>query len=66
MSHAKSNPQVLIRPQYLLVLMRLSLMRPAEDTPTYAALAAELALTASEVHGAVGRVLASQLALKDE
>lgn len=66
MSHAKSNPQLVLRPQDLLVLLRLSLVRPADDTPSYSALAAELALTASEVHGAVGRALASQLALKDE
>jgi len=66
MSHAKSNPQVVLRPQDLLVLLRLSLVRPADDTPTYSNLAAELALTASEVHGAVGRALAAQLALKDE
>lgn len=66
MSNAKSNPQQVLRPQDLLVLLRLSLLRPADEIPSYAALAAELSLTASEVHGAVGRALASQLALKDE
>lgn len=66
MPNAKSNPQQVLRPQDLLVLLRLSLLRPADDTPSYAALAAELSLTASEVHGAVGRALVSQLALKDE
>ena len=66
MPNAKSNPQQVMRPQDLLVLLRLSLLRPADDTPSYAALAAELSLTASEVHGAVGRALVSQLALKDE
>lgn len=66
MPNAKSNPQQVLRPQDLLVLLRLSLVRPADDTPSYAALAAELSLTASEVHGAVGRALAAQLALKDE
>jgi hypothetical protein len=65
MPNAKSNPQQVLRPQDLLVLLRLSLLRPADDTPSYAALAAELSLTASEVHGAVGRALVSQLALKD-
>lgn len=35
-------------------------------TRSYAALAAELSLTASEVHGAFGRALALQLALKNE
>ena len=66
MPNAKSDPQQVLRPQDLLVLLRLSLVRPADDTPSYAALAAELSLTASEVHGAVGRALAAQLALKDE
>lgn len=66
MPNAKSNPQQVLRPQDLLVLLRLSLLRPADEIPSYAALAAELSLTASEVHGAVGRALASQLALKDE
>jgi hypothetical protein len=66
MPSPKSNPQQVLRPQDLLVLLRLSLVRPADETPSYAALAAELSLTASEVHGAVGRALVSQLALKDE
>ena len=65
-AHTKSNPQRVLRPQDLWVLLRLSRVRPADDTPTYAVLAAELALTASEVHGAVGRAIASQLVLKDE
>jgi hypothetical protein len=43
----------------LVVLLRLALERgPA---PTYAALAAELGMTASEIHGAVERAVAAQL-----
>ncbi len=60
MSRPKSNPQVALRPQDLIVLFRLALEHgPA---PTYAALAAELGMTASEVHGAVERAIAAQLA----
>lgn len=63
MSRQKSNPQVVLRPQDLVVLLRLALERgPA---PTYAALAAELGMTASEIHGAVDRAVAAQLAHKD-
>ncbi len=63
MAGAKSNPQVVLRPQDLVVLLRLALERgPA---PTYAALASELGMTASEVHGAVERAVAAQLAQKD-
>ena len=65
MSHAKSNPQLVLRPQDLLVLLRLALVRPEGDIPSYAALAAELSLTASEVHAAVSRAITAQLALKD-
>jgi hypothetical protein len=62
-SRQKSNPQIVLRPQDLVVLLRLALERgPA---PTYAALAAELGMTASEIHGAVDRVVAAQLAHKD-
>lgn len=63
MARQKSNPQVALRPQDLVVLLRLALEHgPA---PTYASLAAELGMTASEVHGAVERATAAQLALKD-
>lgn len=63
MARAKSNPQIVLRPQDLLVLLRLALAQgPA---PSYAALAEELGLTASEVHGAVERAVAAQLAHKD-
>ena len=63
MARSKSNPQVVLRPQDLVVLLRLALERGS--APTYAALAAELGMTASEVHGAVERAVAAQLALKD-
>lgn len=65
MAYANSNPQLVLRPQDLLVLMRLALVAPGDDAPTYAALAADLALTASEVHAAVNRAVAAQLAIKD-
>ena len=59
----KSNPQVVLRPQDLLVLMRLSLTR--ESVPSYAALSAELGLTASEIHAGLERAVQAQLARKD-
>lgn len=63
MARSKSNPQVVLRPQDLVVLLRLALERgPA---PTYAVLAAELGITASEVHGAVERAVLARLAHKD-
>jgi hypothetical protein len=45
------------------VLLRLSLT--PDDTPTYAALAAELALTASEIHAGLERAALARLARKD-
>lgn len=63
MSHAKTNPQIVLRPQDLVVLLRLSLVSDA--APSYAALAAELGLTASEVHAGVERAMAANLAGKD-
>ena len=65
MARAKANPQLVLRPQDLLVLMRLSLVANQQDAPGYAALAADLGLTASEVHAAVARAVAAQLATKD-
>lgn len=63
MARAKSNPQQVLRPQDLVVLLRLAQERgPA---PTYAALAADLGMTASEVHAAVERAVTAQLARKD-
>lgn len=63
MARSKSNPQIVLRPQDLVVMLRLALERGS--APTYAALAAELGMTASEVHGAVERAVAAQLAHKD-
>jgi len=63
--NAKSNPQLVLRPQDLLVLLRLSVEGAKAEAPSYAALAADLGLTASEVHAAVTRAVAAQLALKD-
>lgn len=63
MAGSKSNPQIVLRPQDLVVLLRLALERgPA---PPYAALAADLGLTASETHAAVERAVTAQLARKD-
>lgn len=63
MPGAISNPQVVLRPQDLVVLLRLSLeVGPA---PTYAALSSELSLTASEIHACVERAALAQLARKD-
>ncbi|MCY7354993.1 MAG: MarR family transcriptional regulator [Lysobacter sp.] len=64
MSAAKSNPQVVLRPQDLLVVLRLALSR--EPAPSYAALAAELGLTASATHAGVARAVQAQLARKDQ
>ena len=63
MYRAKSNPQIVLRPQDVVVLLRLSLQSGAP--PTYAALAQELSLTASEVHAGLERATIAQLARKD-
>ena len=63
MASAKSNPQIVLRPQDLVVLLRLSLESGA--APSYAALADELRLTASEIHAGLNRAVAAQLARKD-
>lgn len=54
----------MLRPQDVVVLLRLSLVQ--DSAPTYAVLADELTLTASEVHAGVERSLLSQLLRKDE
>lgn len=63
MYRSKSNPQIVLRPQDLVVLLRLSLEQGAP--PTYAALGSELGLTASEVHAGLERATLAQLARKD-
>lgn len=63
MAAPKSNPQIVLRPQDLVILLRLSLEKgPA---PTYAVLSDELCLTASEIHAGVKRAEAAQLLYKD-
>lgn len=64
MYRSKSNPQIVLRPQDVVVLLRLSLESGAP--PTYATLAQELSLTASEVHAALERATSAQLARKDQ
>ena len=63
MYRSKSNPQVVLRPQDLVVLLRLSLEQG--PPPTYAALAAELSVTASEAHASVERSRIAQLVRKE-
>jgi hypothetical protein len=63
MARSKANPQVVLRPQDVVILLRLALSGGA--TSTYAALAAELGMTASEVHAGIERAVAAQLAAKD-
>jgi hypothetical protein len=62
-TRSKSNPQVSLRPQDVVVLLRLAI-EPG-PMPSYAALASELGMTASEVHAAVERAVLAQLAHKD-
>ncbi|MBK8893139.1 MAG: hypothetical protein IPN64_03510 [Propionivibrio sp.] len=54
---------MVLRPLDLVVLQRLALEHGT--APSYASLASELGMTASEVHGAVERAVAAQLAHKD-
>ncbi len=63
MHRAKSNPQITLKPQDLVVLLRLALEPDA--APTYAVLASELGLTASEIHAGLERATLAQLARKD-
>jgi hypothetical protein len=62
MARPPSNPQLVLRPQDVVVLLRLALEK--DQMPGYAALAAELGMTASEVHAAVERAVVAQLARK--
>ena len=64
MGSANSNPQIILRPQDLVVLFRLSLESGA--APSYATLADELNMTASEIHAGLNRALAAQLVRKSE
>lgn len=64
MPGSKTNPQVSLRPQDVVVLLRLSLEKGT--TLSYAALAEEVQLTASEVHASVHRAQLAQLIVKDD
>ena len=63
MASAKLNEQIALKPQDLVVLLRLSLER-GEAMPTYAALGQELGLAASKVHASVVRAIQAQLVFK--
>ena len=63
MAKAKSNPQIMLRPQDLVVLLRLSL-EPG-PAPSYAVLADELYMTGSEIHAGLNRAMIAQLVRKD-
>lgn len=63
MARPPSNPQLVLRPQDVVILLRLVLEKG--HMPGYAALAAELGMTASEIHAAVERAVAAHLAHKD-
>lgn len=64
MATVKTNPQIVLRPQDLVILLRLALADgPA---PSYAILADELCLTASGIHAGVKRAEVAQLLYKDE
>ena len=62
LARSPSNPQLVLRPQDLVVLLRLAL--DPGPAPTYAALGSELGMTASEAHAAVERAVAAKLAIK--
>ena len=63
MYRPRRNPQIALKPQDLVVLLRL-VLAPGE-MPRYADLAAELAMTASEVHAALERAHAARLVRKE-
>jgi len=63
MARPPSNPQLALRPQDVVVLLRLALGK--DQFPGYAVLASELGMTASEAHAAVERAVAAQLARKE-
>jgi hypothetical protein len=60
-----NNHQVSLKPQDLLVALKLAL--PRQESASYAELAKALGLSASEVHASVGRLKAARLAvMKDD
>ncbi len=64
MAGSKSNPQLSLRPQDVVVLLRLALDK--DRPPSYAVLAQDTQLTASEVHASVKRCIMAQLIHKGE
>ena len=64
MAKQSSKEQVSLKPQDVVVLLRLSL--EADSMPTYALLAAELGLTASQVHASLARAQLAELVYKRE
>ncbi len=63
MARAVSNPQIVLRPQDLLILLRLTI--GAGQPETYARLAGELGISVSEIHGGLERAILAQLAYKN-
>lgn len=55
----KPNPQVALKPQDLVVLLKLLVL--GEKRRSFAELAAELSMSASEVHACVGRAMEARL-----
>jgi hypothetical protein len=53
------NPQVVLKPQDLVVLLKLLIL--GDQRRGFAELAAELSMSASEVHGSVGRSMEARL-----
>ena len=53
------NPQVVLKPQDLVVLLKLLIL--GDQRRSFAELAAELSMSASEVHGSVGRAMEARL-----
>ena len=62
LARSPSNPQLVLRPQDLVVLLRLAL--DDGQSPSYAELGSQLGITASEVHAAVKRAYTASLAIK--
>lgn len=55
----QANPQVVLKPQDLVVLLKLLVL--GDQHRSFAELAAELSMSASEVHGSVGRAREARL-----
>src|SRR5262249_25747064 len=55
----RSNPQTSLKPQDLVVLLKLLVLR--DQRRPLAGLASDLGMSASEVHGSVGRAMEARL-----